>query len=61
MPRHLLVRLRRRLDASSLRISDPVRLDLERELVDLMAPATMREPPLVIVIHTDPQAETLPN
>lgn len=65
MPRRLLVRLRRRLDASYLRVSDPVRLELERELLDLMTPTVaVRRRPVVVFIHDDAHGDhdtTLPN
>lgn len=60
MPRRLLVRLRRRLEASSLRMSDPVRLELERELLELMTPTIAGDDALtgaaVIVVRTSRSA-----
>lgn len=38
MHRRLLVRLRARLEVSPLPQTDPVRLELEAELIDLMTP-----------------------
>jgi hypothetical protein len=40
MPRRLLVRLALRLAKSPLPLLDPVRLDLEREIIDLMTPTS---------------------
>ena len=52
MPRTLLLRLAARLAASPLPLLDAVRLDLERELADLLA-ATLRDHlrPVVHVHH----------
>jgi hypothetical protein len=65
MPRRLLVRLALRLAASPLPLLDEVRLDLERELIDLMTPtSTVRVGPVVIVVHEDAHGDydtTLPN
>ena len=44
----------RRLEASPLDRLDPVRLDLERELIDLIIPPScVRMRPFVLVVHED--------
>lgn len=49
MPRRLLVRLFARLDRSPLRMTDPVRLALERELIELLVEDDRHAQPLVNV------------
>ncbi len=43
MPRRLLLRLKHRLDRSPLPLADPVRLELERELVELLLEDARRD------------------
>lgn len=53
MPRRMLVRLLRRLEASTLRVTDRVRLDLEAELVALMTLRSARLRPVMVLVHHD--------
>lgn len=64
MPRRLLARMAALLDASPLPLTDPVRLDLEAELLSfLAAPSAPRLRRRVFVIEADARGEhdTLPN
>lgn len=63
MPRRMIARMFRRLDASTLPYAE--RLDLEAELPVLLRPTVaMRAPPFVLVIHEDARGEndtSIPN
>ncbi len=63
MPRRLIARLFRRLDASPLPYSE--RLELEAELFEFLRPrAAVRVPPFVLVVHEDARGDhdtSIPN
>lgn len=54
MPRRLLVRLRLRLERSPLPLLDPVRLEIERELIDLTTPTVIAQArPVGVLVRDD--------